>query len=459
MKKLQYIVPTLAVAIVAVIAVGAFSASADSYTQGFESMTVGSVNGQNGWTVTGPYDQGVVSSPVISGTRSFRLSNSTTSGSFGDQTFSQSLANEAGEASSTNAGMSGGTRQTHFEAQFDFKSTQTAVQPGLFISISPDRGDGSRMSYLGLEDSVSGINVIFYDVQGTSSPANFVSTQVATGLDRSVAHTAKLVIDYVNGPSNDVVKVYIDGILVHTGTTWENYYRYDAEASVEQTPRTTDSLLFRAGGTAVPSTAGMGFVFDNVMLLSSSTVVVAPASLAAEDFGVVSYNTGATGDLKGYTAGFGLSNGTLASSTSVVVKLYGAGDVLLQTNTAILSKFNADITGTQFSSPFDVSGNFNYALDGYWTNVRQTQYGQSVPAVKVVATVTLASGQVVTATNTNLTGDPTTIYPVVTPPPATPANKDQCKDSGWKSFTDPSFKNQGQCVSYVQSNEKAGKRN
>ena len=29
-------------------------------------------------------------------------------------------------------------------------------------------------------------------------------------------------------------------------------------------------------------------------------------------------------------------------------------------------------------------------------------------------------------------------------------NKEQCKKDGWKTFTDPTFKNQGQCVSYVE---------
>ncbi len=136
-------------------------------------------------------------------------------------------------------------------------------------------------------------------------------------------------------------------------------------------------------------------------------------TLNAEDFGVVNYDTG-LGILKGYTAGFGVADNTFTGATSVVVKLYGAGDQLLQTNTAIFPKFNDDITGSQFSSPFDVSGSFAYAADGYWTNVRESQYGQSVPATKVVATVTLANGKVVTATNTNLTGDPTTIYPAAT---------------------------------------------
>lgn len=39
-----------------------------------------------------------------------------------------------------------------------------------------------------------------------------------------------------------------------------------------------------------------------------------------------------------------------------------------------------------------------------------------------------------------------------------PTNKDQCKKDGWRTFINPSFKNQGQCVSYVQANEKAGKK-
>jgi len=29
----------------------------------------------------------------------------------------------------------------------------------------------------------------------------------------------------------------------------------------------------------------------------------------------------------------------------------------------------------------------------------------------------------------------------------TPTSKSDCKHGGWKSFTNPSFKNQGQCVS------------
>lgn len=36
-----------------------------------------------------------------------------------------------------------------------------------------------------------------------------------------------------------------------------------------------------------------------------------------------------------------------------------------------------------------------------------------------------------------------------------PMSKDECKGEGWMSFNYPFFKNQGDCVSYVQSSEKA----
>ena len=36
-----------------------------------------------------------------------------------------------------------------------------------------------------------------------------------------------------------------------------------------------------------------------------------------------------------------------------------------------------------------------------------------------------------------------------------PTDMSQCKNGGWKTFSNPSFKNQGDCVSYVQSNPNA----
>lgn len=37
----------------------------------------------------------------------------------------------------------------------------------------------------------------------------------------------------------------------------------------------------------------------------------------------------------------------------------------------------------------------------------------------------------------------------MTKPPASPTNKVQCKNGGWKTFTNPAFNNQGDCIKYV----------
>jgi len=70
------------------------------------------------------YDHAVAinTGPASFGTQSLRMSNAVTSGCFGDQTFSKSLLNEAGETSAEGGGMSGGIRQNYFEAQWQFAS-------------------------------------------------------------------------------------------------------------------------------------------------------------------------------------------------------------------------------------------------------------------------------------------------------------------------------------------------
>ncbi len=267
-------------------------AFADTVSVNFENppYVLGSINNQDGWTSLGSvgsgcavYDHAVASqSAYLSfGNQSLRISDAATSGCFGDQTFAKPLVNAVGETAATAGSFSEGTRQRHFEMQFDIGSTSSLVQPGMHVSVSPDRGDGSRMSYLRFEDSALGINVFFDDVQqpGPCSPsgcANFVETQVGTDLSRLVPHKIKLTLDTLDGPGNDVVKVYIDSTLVKTGTSWEDYYRYDPESSAEQSPRIVKTVIFRTSGTASPLDQGNGFLFDNFSSLSGPILVGPP---------------------------------------------------------------------------------------------------------------------------------------------------------------------------------------
>ena len=65
--------------------------------------------------------------------------------------------------------------------------------------------------------------------------------------------------------------------------------------------------------------------------------------------------------------------------------------------------------------------------------------------------------KIITAENTVLSGNPTTIYPVVVTPPTThPTSKEMCKKGGWMTLLDSKgnhFKNQGACVSFVEKSK------
>lgn len=246
----------------------------------FESpnYTLGNINGQNGWTKTGSYDVEVDETSSFAnasgfgfGDQAMRISNAITSGAFGDQTFSPALTEPAGENQANK----------HFEASFSMGSTQSSLQSGLFMSVSPDDGNGSRMSYVGFSDQADGIHVIFYDVTNLgplATVSSFNPTDVAT-IDRTSAHTIKFVIDFVPGPANDVVKLYVDNVLEVTGTTWEDYYRYDPEQNGNgNVVPTTSKLLFRVGGASAPATSGNGYLVDNVGLSSGPALVGPPTS-------------------------------------------------------------------------------------------------------------------------------------------------------------------------------------
>jgi hypothetical protein len=42
-------------------------------------------------------------------------------------------------------------------------------------------------------------------------------------------------------------------------------------------------------------------------------------------------------------------------------------------------------------------------------------------------------------------------------PAVVPTKKSDCKKGGWKTFTDPKFRNQGQCVSWLNHRSGHGK--
>lgn len=254
----------------AIALIGVAGAAGD--TQGpitFETYSLGGINGQQGWSDAGGYDANVASVasyPAASGygfgSQALQISDAVTSSSFGDQIFSPGLAQAAGESG-----------QPHFEASFSIASATGAAQSGQHVSVSPDDGNGGRMSYLRFEDQLNGIHVFFDDATDAGpagTVATFTDNDIAT-LSYGSAHTVAFAIDFKPGPANDVVTITIDGTVAATGTTWEDYYRYDPEqAGNGNVVPPTSKLLFREAGSSDSGNAGNGYLIDGVSVASST---------------------------------------------------------------------------------------------------------------------------------------------------------------------------------------------
>ena len=185
----------------------------------------GSINGQTGvgggpWKsapigaipacvptpTNGQYDQEVVPNTVAPtgeppgfGSQSLRMSNACGSGEFFYQTYSPPELQQVGEARPNKV----------FLAEFAFMSTTPAHQPGLFLSVSPDSGEGSRMSWVGLEDTPAGIRVSVSDSPDVDG--EFVEHPGPT-LNRTSPHRIRFWIKVNQGPDNDLVRISVDGV-------------------------------------------------------------------------------------------------------------------------------------------------------------------------------------------------------------------------------------------------------
>ena len=58
----------------------------------------------------------------------------------------------------------------------------------------------------------------------TNDFATFTGNRaLVSGIDQSVSHHLEMRLSYVDGPDNDVIDIYLDGNLIGSTTTFENY--------------------------------------------------------------------------------------------------------------------------------------------------------------------------------------------------------------------------------------------
>lgn len=289
----------------------------------FEDFALGAIHGQHDWQATGGvgsgaapgsfcavYDHAIADYAALMptafhdaafGRRSLRISNAVTSGCYSDQTFSHRSADVAGErgASSRSAdglteyALAGARLRNHFEIEWSIMSAQPETrQPGLELVASPARGDDHRMSWVQVADWADGLAVVFAERSDAAAPGAFVRSTVARGLDRQRAHVIRLCMDFVDGPGNDIVRVYVDGVLRHTGTSWETYYNYDdnGRSNFGGATPAVNRVMFRTGsdthrgvpGDPAPGTLGRGFLIDGV---SVAAFLVATSAESCRDGG------------------------------------------------------------------------------------------------------------------------------------------------------------------------------
>ena len=265
------------------------------------STLAGTVDLQNGWTTRDSFttngtvrrwDQQVMQVNDGNGNRKvFRMSNAITNNTYPSQVFSATVGQVAGESNAAlwnNRGTNGATPLTppgfgayaandSFYSMVAFRSATGAAQTGLSLVLSASAKQSAvRMSYLQLQDNGSGFNLNF--IESGADGASFPTTTIASGLSYTDLHKVEMLIDFVDGVStvggqiygNDVLKIWLDGSLIHTGTTWESYY-YNNERITPGVPRlqAVDSMLFRVAGTAAGATSGKGFYFEDFAIANS----------------------------------------------------------------------------------------------------------------------------------------------------------------------------------------------
>jgi hypothetical protein len=270
----------------------AVAAPVTTHSTNFEGFSLGSVNGQGGWGVSNPlFDQEVVVEPGNPGNRVLRLSNRYTSGSFSDQTFAPRPGGTGmtpADPVNGNPGFFAGETSTgatynRFIGSFDIRSVATGdTDRGARITASPDNGQGARQGIVVFENTETGVAVrtFEYDAGG-----NLIGPETLTTINFGVWAKIRYEIDFIDGPFNDVARIYIDNVLVKTLPSWESYYPV-AQPTLHPNGVPVQTWLFRMNPPAARN--AQGFYIDNVtvMLDKIATAVPEPASLALLGLGL-----------------------------------------------------------------------------------------------------------------------------------------------------------------------------
>jgi hypothetical protein len=260
----------------------ASTASADSISINFESLSTGALPGGtdgrspgNGqwWVPDNAATSGVVTAGIgVGGTQGLVIGNRG-NGNDGviDNVHSPKLSQMAGESSVPSVAASG------FESSFLFRTVPTSASTGYDFKIESWGRD--RTTWLSFSDIGGLLKANYSGVDSTDTfTDNFGTYHSITSLTWGAWYRVDTSVAFVDGDNNDIVNVEVfnsDDELVWnaTDTTWEHYYRVDSEQAGNGNLITgVDALQFQARGNPVGDVAYV----DNITY--SATAVPEPST-------------------------------------------------------------------------------------------------------------------------------------------------------------------------------------
>lgn len=228
-----------------------FTCTQNTFTD--DSFTIGRINSQNGWESAAgePFDEGVenIGPQACRGAGVWHISNAYASGGFGNQPRSPAFVKSSGESTLRSPG---GGDSMYYEFYFKTKSMvsdKSAMDVSFASSPSIDRLDLIRI--LNASDLSKGLQVLVRD------GVNLTAHEVATNLTRGIWHHLKVVVTTPDGYGNDVLKIYINGLLAGTYTTWEDWRQALPSPSLAYS-----RVMFRIP-TTIHEPAAAGFYLDD----------------------------------------------------------------------------------------------------------------------------------------------------------------------------------------------------
>lgn len=377
-------------------------AHADNIFTDFELFNLGTSNGQEGWTVNSTVDQEIVDQYIqpasTSANRSLRISyGKPSSGGF---VMSKPLINEAGETGASNGILSSGIRQPHFEAEWDFASADPnyAYQQSLNLIASAERGGDAYDDYSMGEIFMADCPGITLDnPQGICSNAAGNFFNIPGGL----------AVIYWGDPSPWNKEVLASG-LNRTQTH-----------RIKLTMDFVDGSANDAVSVCVDS-----FCYAKRSLEELNRVHGIPTQVVrAINFRQPSGSVPAT-----LGKGFFIDNFSILSS----------GNTPGCTDPAAIN-YNSEANSDDGSCKYSVPGCTDPAAINYKPEATEDDGSCILPLYGCMDPAAINYNK-----DAN-TDDGSCILPV--PPPT---DTGDCKRDRWMSYNNPSFKNQGQCVKYVQ---------